>query len=371
VLTIPEPAIFEIVAQTNGWITQLNADTEGMHVHQGDVLFKYYSPDVHEAEAELIAAVKAFNLTKSDWVTTRRKAAQLVVDAAWRKCRGLGLEDDDIDLVSSSLMIPETVSFRSPASGAIAEKTVVQGSAIWSGMKIMRVEKHTELWLNAEVFENQMSSLAVGDEISATFDAVPGRVFTGKVAFLYPHVEAMSRAEMVRIVFPNSDLVLKPGMYATVTIKTRAASDAVLVPQEAVIDTGLKQLVFVALPDGHFDAREVRMGLRGDDDQVQILLGINEGDSVVTSGQFLLDVESRTQEAIEKMRSGGSAGSSPMPMPMPMPSAPMSTRISAPSASMPMPASPMNEPPKAAPPMAPADEMVHPMSMTAGKGGMP
>jgi RND family efflux transporter MFP subunit len=307
-LRIPDPAIFEIVTQTNGWITQLNADTEGMHVHKGDVLFKYYSPDVHEAEAELIAAVKAFNLTKGDWVTTRRKAAQLDLDAARRKCRGLGLDDSDISLVTAGMIIPETISFRSPASGAVSEKTVVQGSAIWSGMKIMRIEEHSQLWLDAEVFENQLGAIAVGDDITATFDALPGRVYTAKVGFIYPHVEAMSRAEMVRIVFDNADQSLKPGMFAQVTVQTRPAGNVLLVPQEAVIDTGNKQVAFVALPGGHFDARQVRVGLVGDQDQVQILSGISEGESVVTSGQFLLDVESRTQEAIDKMTSPGSQG---------------------------------------------------------------
>jgi Cu(I)/Ag(I) efflux system membrane fusion protein len=304
-LKIPEPAIFDIVTQTNGWITQLNADTEGMHVRRGDVLFKYYSPDVHQAEAELIQAVRAFNLTKSDWVTTRRTAAQLVVDDARRKCRGFGLDDSDIDPVIASLAIPDTVSFRSPASGTVSEKTVVHGSSIWSGIKIMRIEEHSQLWLDCDVYEDQMASISVGNEISATFDAIPGRTFTGKVAFIFPHVEPMTRAEMVRVAFDNADLSLKPGMYATVSIHSRPLADAVLVPQEAVIDTGSRQLAFVALPGGHFDARQVRVGLRGDDDQLQILSGISSGESVVTSGQFLLDVESRTLEAIDKLRRPG------------------------------------------------------------------
>jgi RND family efflux transporter MFP subunit len=300
-LKIPETAMVDIQTQTNGWITHLFADAEGMHVHRGDVLFDYYSPDVRDAEAELIRAVRLYNSTW-DLDYTHKTAARLAVEAARRKCRGLGLEDADIDPVVTKLSIPETISFRSPADGAVSEKTVVQGSSIWSGIKIMRIEAHSRLWLDCEVFEDQLAYISVGNEISATFDAVPGKTFTGKVSFIFPHVEAMTRAEMVRVFFDNADLSLKPGMYGTVSIHSRPVADAVLVPQEAVIDTGSQQVAFVALPGGHFDARQVRVGLRGDNDQLDILSGISPGEPVVTSGQFLLDVESRTLEAIDKLR---------------------------------------------------------------------
>jgi RND family efflux transporter MFP subunit len=131
---------------------------------------------------------------------------------------------------------------------------------------------------------------------------VPGKTFTGPISFIYPHLDHMTRTAVVRVTFDNPNHELSPGMYATANILTMPVADAVWVPREAVIDTGTRQIAFVALAQGHFEPRKVRMGVMGDDDRVQILEGLAPGEMVVTSGQFLLDVESRTTEAINKLR---------------------------------------------------------------------
>jgi len=184
---------------------------------------------------------------------------------------------------------------------------VVDGSAVQAGMKVMRVEDHSTLWLDAQVFEDQISMVRIGEEVNATVDGVPGKMFTGKIMFIYPHLDHMSRTEMVRTELQNSNHQLSPGMFALAEIMTQPVADAILVPREAVIDTGTRQIAFVALPDGHFEPRKVRMGMMGDDDRVQILEGLAPGEMVVTSGQFLLDVESRTTEAIDKLRQSSGA----------------------------------------------------------------
>jgi membrane fusion protein, copper/silver efflux system len=289
-LSIPESAQFDVNLRINGWIEKLYANQEGMHVHKGDALFDIYSPDLQVAEEELIVAAGA---AKND--------SQNLLDSARRKLSLLGVADQDINAIAKSTTPPPTVPFRSPADGEVEEKMVSQGSAVQSGMKILRIEDHSKLWLTAQVYEQQASVVKLGQSIEASFDSLPG-TFKGTIDFIYPHLDPATRTVMVRATLDASDHQLKPGMYATTNIITKPIADALIVPREAVIDTGTRQIVFVAMGDGHFDPRIVHMGLSGDDDQVQILDGLKEGETVVTSGQFLLDVTSRTQEALEKIR---------------------------------------------------------------------
>jgi RND family efflux transporter MFP subunit len=169
-------------------------------------------------------------------------------------------------------------------------------------MKVMRIEDHTKLWLDAQVYEQDIPLVALGQTVEATVDAAPGKTYTGPISFIYPHLDHMTRTATVRVTLDNPNHGLSPGMYAAVNIMTKPVSDAVLVPREAVIDTGTRQIAFVVMAEGRFEPRKVRMGVMGDDDRVQILEGLAPGETVVTSGQFLLDVESRTTEAINKLR---------------------------------------------------------------------
>jgi len=168
-------------------------------------------------------------------------------------------------------------------------------------MKLMRVVDHTTMWLDVQVFEEQLPFVAVGQPIEVSLESAPGKTFRAKVDFIYPHLDHMTRTVTARATFENPDFELRPGMYAQASIQTEPAKDAILIPQEALIDTGTRQLVFVALGDGHFAPRTVRAGIRGDDGNVQVLEGLKEGETVVTSGHFLMDVESRMNEALAKL----------------------------------------------------------------------
>jgi RND family efflux transporter MFP subunit len=142
----------------------------------------------------------------------------------------------------------------------------------------------------------------VTQDATATVSALPGRTFTGSVVFVHPHIDERTRTALVRLVVPNPTLELRPGMYATVTIESEASPSAVLVPRDAVIDTGTRQIVFLARDGGRFDARDVRLGIPAEGGMIQVLEGVAPGDTVVVSGQFLLDAESRLEEAIRKHR---------------------------------------------------------------------
>ena len=314
-LQVPEPGQHDVTLKINGYIQKLYADTQGMTVAKGDVLFDLYSPDLQIAESELIAAeqnLKGLDTGASD---AARKDAQSLVDSTKQKLRLWDIADQDINAIGAATQPPETVPFRSRVGGHVVDKAVVEGSAVQAGTKIMRIEDHSRLWLDVQVYEDQFPMVKIGQTVNASVDGIPGKTFSGKVNFIYPHLDHMARTELVRTVLDNPHHELKPGMYATAVIVTQPVPDAVLAPREAVIDTGVQQIAFVmdAASADHFLPRQVRLGISGDDDKVQIVEGLAPGDQVVTSGQFLMDVESRTTEAIQKLRDANR----PTPLPGP------------------------------------------------------
>jgi len=338
VFKLPEPGLHDISLKVGGWIDTLYADQEGKHVHLGEPLFAVYSQELQVAEQELISAVQSQRSLGTDPSPQLRKQAENMIVSARRKLELWDVDRQEIDAIAKADRAPRDVVFHSPATGHVEDKMIVQGSAIQPGMKLMRIADHTKMWLDAEVYEEQIPLVKMDQGVEATLDAIPGKTFAGTVTFIYPHVDHMTRTLMVRATFDSPDFELKPGMYADVNVITEPVPDAVQVPREAVIDTGTKQIVFVAEGDGHFSPRPVRMGIRGDDDRLQIVEGLAVGETVVTSGQFLMDVESRTNEAIAKLRGGlataapsastpAATSSQPTTQPRPMP--PMSMPSSA------------------------------------------
>ena len=273
-----------------------------MHVHKGDPLFEIYSPDLQIAEEELISAVGSLRSLDPNASDQVRADAQRLVDSTKRKLALWDIAAEDIDAIARADKAPRTILFRSPAHGEVMDKMIVQGSYVQAGMKLMRIEDHSQMWLKVQVYEDQIPVVKLGQTVEATVEALPGETFSGPISFIYPHLDHMARTSIVRVTLDNADMKLRPGMYVTANIITQPVPDAIQVPREAVIDTGTKQIAFVVQGQGHFTPRNVRMGILGDDDRVQILDGLSPGETVVTSGQFLLDVESRTTEAINKLR---------------------------------------------------------------------
>jgi len=291
ILDEAEPNQHDVNLRVSGWIERLYAGVEGMHLEAGQPLFDLYSPELQVAIEELIGARQ---LRSADSAT-----GDTIYDAAARKLRLLGLPRDEIERLGRAEQAPATVVFRSPVSGHLVEKSVVNGSAVVAGDRVMRIVDHSTLWLDAQVFEQQLSFIRIGQKAVATVAAEPGQRFEGEVMFVHPHVDMATRAALVRIALPNEALTLRTGMYATVEIEAELAADSLLVPRSAVIDTGTRQIAFVAIDGGTFEPRTLQLGAAGDGG-VQVLSGLAAGDRVVTSGQFLLDAESRMQEAIDK-----------------------------------------------------------------------
>lgn len=298
-----QPNIREVNLQVSGWIRRLYANIEGQHVEAGDPLFDIYSPELQVAIEELIIGrrEKAALVPAGDESAIRTAAT--IYDAAASKLELLGLERAQIETLAKLDKAPPTVTFVSPITGTVAEKPVVEGAAVRTGDRVLKIVDYTTLWLDAQVFEKDLPFVNVGARAVATIasqPAPPNQPIAGEIIFIHPRVNTTTRTALVRTAIPNPSLALMPGMYAMVHVRAELADMAVMVPREAVIDTGDAQMAFVALGAGKFEPRKVRMGLSGEDGMVQIVQGLAPGETVVTSGQFLLDSESRLREAIQK-----------------------------------------------------------------------
>jgi multidrug efflux pump subunit AcrA (membrane-fusion protein) len=281
-----EPARHDVNLRVSGWIQKLHAHTEGMHVHRGDPLFELYSPDVRVAVDELIAA--------------RRAGAAGVARAAEARLRLWGLDGATVEKLGRMERAPETVVFTSPVTGHVVVKDVVEGAAVKAGDRVLRIVDHSSLWLDAQVFEQDLPLIRIGQHATAVVAGFPDAPVTGAILFIHPHLDMETRTARVRIAVENPSLILRPGMWGTVEIAVPAVERATLVPREAVIETGLRRVAFVQREPGHFEPRDVTVGRAGRDGTVEVLAGLAAGDTVVVSGQFLLDAESRMREAIRK-----------------------------------------------------------------------
>lgn len=288
----PESSRLDVNLRVSGWIEKLYANVEGMHLAKGAPLFELYSPELQVAIEELIAARR---LAKQSNV-----AAGAVAETVRRKLQLYGLSREQIDELGGLERAPATVTFRSPFEAHLIEKMVNAGSAVKAGDTILRLSDRSTMWLDLQIYEQDMPFVAAGSTVEATMPALPGERFNGVISFVHPHVDPMTRTAMMRVVLPNEDGRLRQGMYASAEIRGELARRTLLVPREAVIDTGMRQMAFVAVEHGHFEPRIVTVGAHAEDGMVQILSGLAPGEQVVTSGQFLLDSESRLREATRK-----------------------------------------------------------------------
>lgn len=312
-----EPLMHDVSLRVSGWIQHLYANTEGLHIRKGDPLFDVYSPEIQVAAEEAIALRKR----RAGLPPTSRNDATLesLWKAALQKLALQGLDETEIRRLTSLDRAPESVTFRSPVTGNVTEKLIVDGSAVTAGQQLLRIIDHSTVWIDARVHEQDIALVSVGQRIDARIASQADKVYVGNVIFIHPHLDETTRTGSVRMAVPNPDFELRPGMFATVVLRGKLAPSAVLVPREAVIDTGDRQVAFVVGDKpGHFEPRRVRTGWVAEGGNVQIVEGLVPGEEVVVSGQFLLDAESRLQDALRKFiaqrtTSAASPGEAPSP----------------------------------------------------------
>jgi len=297
----PESGQHDVVLKVGGYIERLFANTAGVLVEKGAPLFDFYSPDLLVTEEELIAAKRSLDALPATAAEDVRVQSKELLDNVRRKLEIWDVGEKEIDALLASGMASRTVTFRSPATGFIVEKNAIQGASVMAGERLYRIADLSTLWLDAQLYENDLSFVEVGQKATATVQGASREPLAGEVIFIDPAVNETTRTAAARLAFKNPRFALKPGMFANVEITVSISKSAIQIPREAVLDTGKRQIVFIARGGGRFEPREVRTGAETAGGVVQILVGLAPGDTVVTSGQFLLDTESRTREAIEKM----------------------------------------------------------------------
>ncbi len=294
----------DITTKYEGWLEKLYVDASWTAVAAGDPLFEIYSPDLYNAQVNFLVARRAEG--ESPGPLTR---------SASERMRLFDLPDSFVSELAARGKAQRTFTFRAPSAGVVIEKVGIQGQMMRPGEVIYRLADLSTVWVLAQIYESDLPLVRVGQKADVRITFGPERSLTGEVALVLPEVTASTRTAVARIVVPNPDGFLRPGMYADVRFTTLLHDDAVLVPDTAVLRTGEHNTVFVAREGGRFAPREVVLGLRTDDDQYEILSGLKAGERVVVSGQFMLDSESQRREAIQKMlraeSSEGGAGAPP------------------------------------------------------------
>jgi multidrug efflux pump subunit AcrA (membrane-fusion protein) len=297
-----ETKLSQITPRVGGYVERLYVDQTGQHVRKGQPLVALYSPDLVAAQQELLIAARldtAVNGALPPGISTESMARSSLVDASRRRLRAWGVTDDQIDHVLQTGVVEHTIMLYSPTSGVVLDKKVVQGQAIQAGDMLLSVADLTDVWVDAAIREMDATSVRIGSRATVEFAGYPGRPFTGRVGFVYPTVQGDAHSITARIVVPNPGGLLKPGMYATVGVDGPSRT-ALSVPTSAILNTGEHTLVFVDMGGGSFMPRDVATGRVGDD-YTEVLSGIEVGQRVVTSAQYLLDSESNLAEVMKSM----------------------------------------------------------------------
>ena len=265
-----------IAARFNGRIEKLYVNKSGDYVKKGDPLFEIYSPELVQVQNDYLISLNNQNGILSE---TRKKLLLF------------GLTENQIAQLEKQRIVSQTITYYSPYSGSVLEKKVVEGTYINEGSILYELADLSNLWNIADVYESDLKSITPGSRIKLTIPSFAGEIFEGKVSFIYPVVNPQTRTIKVRSVIANPKNKLKPNMYGE-TFFESGTKTGIIVPMEAVLLTGKRNLVYIKTSPGHFEAREVHLGLRLHD-KFEILSGLSEGEEIASSGGYLIDSESQ------------------------------------------------------------------------------
>jgi membrane fusion protein, copper/silver efflux system len=332
IVSADESRVRRVQVKIEGYVERLFVNTPGQAVRRGDPLLAIYSPDLLAGQEEYVRAIEARkhldgaagtsgdpsrggaegsgrpsgcgpgasgSLTAGEMLTPeqgRLRDADLLVRAARERLRLLDVPPSVLEQLEQTGTPTRTITLRSPASGVVTERTAYEGMKVMPGMELFTITDLSEVWIEGSFYESEAPFLAVGRPAMVTLAYDPSVTLQGEVAFVYPYLDPESRTLRARFAFPNAERMLKPGMYANIVMDA-AGEDGVIIPDDAVMDTGERKIVFLSKGDGLFEPREVDTGLRAEG-KVHILAGVMAGEEVVVRANFLLDSESRIRSAL-------------------------------------------------------------------------
>lgn len=272
--------------RVNGWIEEIFADYVGKLVKKGDPLFAIYSPEVLSTEEEYVEAIK------------QKTAGKEIADVAIERLKLWGVSSKELKRLQTSLKASRIVAFASPANGYVLSKNAIKGLYVTPDLELYHIGDLTRIWINVTLYEFDIASVSQGDTAKIELPYDPQWQLKGKIDYIFPQIESQSRSAKARIQVENRDLKLKPGMYVNIIVE-KNLGQLLVVPDDAVIDTGMRQIVFVKKTNTQFEPREIKMGPRVGSDYT-VFSGLKDGEEVVSSAQFLIDAESKLQAAINK-----------------------------------------------------------------------
>ena len=290
-----ERAFTQVNLRVSGWIQEVFVNSVGRPVRKGEPLFTLYSPDLLATQDEYLLALKSKTQLAASPLADAKDHAAALTASARERLRLWDLTEEQIAGVERRGKAEPVLTIYAPASGIVLKREALPGKYVEPGTTLYEVADLSHVWVHADIYESEVAAVKLNQPASVTFASYPGETFRARVAYIYPSLNSEARTVRVRLELPNPGLRLKPGMYGTVTLRTESVKTLV-VPKEAVLDTGLRQLVFLDKGQGVYEPASVKLG-RKSQDRVEVLEGIKEGDRVVTSANFLLDAESKLASA--------------------------------------------------------------------------
>jgi len=299
-LAFDETRITHVHSKVAGWIEEVFVNYTGEPVRVGQPLFSIYSPELVSTQQEYLVALKARKQMAESTVPELARSAESLYEAARQRLRLWDVSEEQIRTLEQTGKPQRTITFYSPHSGIVMEKKAFEHLRVTQDTDLYTLADLSRIWAIADVYEYEAPFVHVGQRGILSLSYVMGQTFTGHVSFIYPEVDPQTRTLKVRLEFPNPGLKLRPEMFGTAEIAVDLGKQLV-VPVDAVVETGRKQMVFIARGEGYFEPREVMLGPRTDG-FYPVLDGLKPGDTVVTSANFLIDSESRLKAAVAQMR---------------------------------------------------------------------
>lgn len=306
---IDEERTARLHPKVQGWIEEMRVDKTGEKVGEDDILLSIYSPQLVSTQQEYLLALNNLSALGESPIPEIREGAKALVNSSRERLQFLDVPEHQIQELEETRKIRKNIHIHSPVNGTVLRIGVRQGQHVTPQTELYMFADLAKVWVLADIYENEIPWVKEGDKVEMTLESVPGRTFLGEVAFIYPYSEAKTRTTKVRLVFDNSDLLLRPDIFSAVSILSDTRDNAVVVPSESVVRSGGKPQLFVVREPGKFEPRSVTLGIESEG-RVEILSGVRVGEEVVTSAQFLVDSESKLREATAKMMSSLNSGDS-------------------------------------------------------------
>ena len=290
-----------INSKINGWVEKLYIDFTGKSVSKGQPLMEIYSPELVSTQEEYLQALVHEEHMENSTLSGAKTGAVSLVESAKRRLKNWDISDTDIKKLEDSEDVKKTMTLYSPSNGFVLDKMVVQGQNISSGMELLKLADLSTVWILADVYQHELSSVKIGQNVDVELSYLSGKKFAGKVTFIYPTMNEETKTAKIRIEVKNSPQIeFKPGMFATVEINSTSGKQELIVSDQSIIRTGKNDVVIVSIGGGKFDPREVTLG-NSFNGYSEVLNGLHAGESYVVSSQFLIDSESNIKTAIKQM----------------------------------------------------------------------